>query len=819
MKFNFSPILVALFLFFYLSCSVQNENIEREILFNDGWQFTRTDVSGAENPDFDDSHWRTLDLPHDYSIEDLPEKEGIKQIGPFSEESQGKASTGHVLGGTAWYRKHFVLGKEDEGKIVKILFDGIYMNADVWINGHHLGNQPFGYTAFYYGLTPCLNPAGEKNVLAVQVKNEGENSRWYSGSGIYRDVKLIKTDPLHVKPRGTFITTPKVSKDKATVNAEIRIANDSHLDKSFDLMVKILNQEGSEVKAFHEISSQKIEASETIIIQTETDIEKPDLWSPENPALYTATIQLLKNGKVFDEVHQTFGIRSIEFSAEKGFLLNGKSVLLKGGCVHHDNGILGSAAFKAAEYRKVKTMKENGFNAIRCAHNPPSQLFLNACDELGVLVMDESFDQWQLAKKPKDYNLYFDDWWERDLESMLLRDRNHPSIIIWSVGNEIKERASEKGLEIFTKLKSKVKELDTTRPVTQAVCSFWEQPGKPWEDTEPVFAQLDVHSYNYQWQQYENDHAKFPERIIVGTESFPMEAFENWQMAKKHSYVIGDFVWTGMDYLGESGIGSSKLDNEDISFLPPWPWYNAYCGDISVLGYKKPQMFYRDVVWGNSKLEMLVHKPIPEGRKEIISNWGWPEEWKNWNWEGSEGKPVRVNVYSSCEEVKLELNGKVIGKKAVSEETKLTATFETNYEPGELVAIGFTNGKEVTRQTLKTAGNPDKLKITAEKSSVAACSRELAYFNVEVLDENGILVPNAEIPVEFNIQGKCKLQAVGNGNPVDMKSFQQPKVNTFRGKCQLIVRSNKDAAESVIKVSAKSEGLNTGTAVVKVNSI
>jgi len=817
MKFNFLPILFGILFFFSFSCSVQNENIEREFLFNNNWRFIRADVSGAENTNFDDSQWRTLDLPHDCSIEDLSEKEGIKQIGPFSEESPGKASTGHVMGGTAWYRKHFTLNKKDEGKIVKILFDGIYMNADVWINGHHLGNHPYGYTAFCFDLTPHLKPAGEKNVLAVQVKNEGENSRWYSGSGIYRDVKLIKTDPLHIKPWGTFVTTPEVNENKATVNTEIRIANDGKTDRNFDLEIYILNQKGELVSTFDKQSSEKLGIASNKIYKIQTEIENPDLWSPENPALYKAKIQLSKNGMVFDEVQQTFGIRSIEFSPEKGFLLNGKSVLLKGGCVHHDNGILGAAAFKTAEYRRVNIMKENGFNAIRCAHNPPSELLLNACDELGMLVMNESFDQWQVPKKSQDYNLYFDDWWERDLESMVLRDRNHPSVIIWSVGNEISERGFDSGLEIFAMLKEKVKELDPTRPVTQAVCSFWEHPGKPWKDTEPVFAQLDVHSYNYKWQNYESDHKKFPERIIIGTESFPIEAFENWQMAKNHPYVIGDFVWTGMDYFGESGIGSSKLDNEDISFLPPWPWYNAYCGDISVLGYKKPQMFYRNVVWGNSKLQMLVHKPIPEGRKEIISNWGWPEEWKNWNWEGSEGKPIQVRVFSGCEEVQLELNGKVVAKKPVSEDTKLTAAFELNYQPGELVAIGLNNGKEVTRQKLQTAGKPAELKITAEKNTIDACSHSLAYFNVEVLDENGILVPDAEIPIEFNIQGKCKLQAVGNGNPTDMKSFQQPKVNTFRGKCQLIVRSNENAGDTEIIVSAKSEGLQTGIAKVLVN--
>jgi beta-galactosidase len=422
--------------------------------------------------------------------------------------------------------------------------------------------------------------------------------------------------------------------------------------------------------------------------------------------------------------------------------------------------------------------------------------------------MDESFDHWQKPKNPEDYNLYFDDWWEKDLESMVLRDRNHPSIVIWSIGNEIKERADSSGLKIAKLLKSKIKELDNTRPVTQAVCSFWDNPGLTWENTAPVFELMDVHGYNYQWKMYEPDHEKFPERIMIGTESTAQEAFENWQMVEKNKYVIGDFVWTGMDYFGESGIGSTKLDNEEIEFIPPWPWYNGYCGDVSVLGYKKPQLYYRDVIWQNSKLEMLVHEPISEGRKEIVSFWGWPNEWKSWNWEGNEGKPIVVSVYSRCDEVRLELNGKEIGTQKVSEETKLTARFETIYQPGELVAIGLINGKEVVRQSLKTAGKPAILKITPEKSMVSIQKEDLLYFNVEVLDENGNFVPNAEIPIEFNIQGKCHLQAVGNGNPTDMKSFQVPWVNSFRGKCQLIVRGCKEGNE--IFVSAKSEGLKIG---------
>ncbi len=817
LTFYFSLFYVLLF----ISCTKQEQQLTREVRFNDGWKFIRADVENAQLSEFNDETWRTLDLPHDYSIEDLPEKEGVKQIGPFSEESVGGPATGHVVGGTAWYRKHFTLNKKEEGKRIKILFDGVYMNADVWLNGKHLGNHPYGYTAFSYDLTEFLNPAGQENVLAVQVKNEGKNSRWYSGSGIYRNVTLIMENPFHVDLWGVYITTPEVSAEKATVAVDVKLVNESSEDKDFTMKMKFFDPDGKEVAHFSD--NKQLAAGADFVYDQTFEIADYNLWSVETPNLYSLVVQLWDQNIVLDETTQKFGIRTTEFSPEKGFLLNGENVLLKGGCMHHDNGPLGSAAFETAEYRRVKIMKENGFNAIRTAHNPPSKEFLDACDELGMLVLDESFDQWQRPKNPEDYNLYFDEWWERDLESMVLRDRNHPSIIIWSIGNEINERADSSGLVIAKNLRAKILTMDDTRPVTQAVCHFWDHPGWTWENTAPTFAQMDVHGYNYTWNQYESDHEKYPERIIIGTESFPKDAFDNWQQVEKYPYVIGDFVWTGWDYLGESGIGHTNLDNEGFTFTPPWPWYNAYCGDISILGYKKPQMFYRDVVWHNSDLEMLVHAPIPEGRKEVVSMWGWPEEWKSWNWEGNEGKLLQVSVYSSCDQVRLELNGQVIGTKDIVKENSkvtqmdnpfaqrnnnaLTATFEVPYQAGELVAIGLNNGKEVVRQSLKTAGKSAALKISAEE--VKPGENDLIYFNVEVVDEEGNLVPNSVVPVDFEIQGAA-LQAVENGNPTDMKSFQQPHVSTFRGRCQLIVRPEKGAGE--ILVSAKSEGLETGTA-------
>jgi beta-galactosidase len=532
--------------------------------------------------------------------------------------------------------------------------------------------------------------------------------------------------------------------------------------------------------------------------------------------LYQAVTEVSFDGQLVDQQTTTFGIRSIEFSAEKGFLLNGEKVLLKGGCMHHDNGPLGSATIDRAEERRVELMKKFGFNAIRTSHNPPSRQFLDACDRLGVLVIDESFDQWQRPKNPEDYNLYFDKWHQRDVEAMVLRDRNHPSVIIWSIGNEINERADSSGLVITKNLSNIIKNIDQSRPVTAAICEFWDIKGKPWEDTAPAFELLGIGGYNYQWKRYESDHEKFPQRMMIGTESVAKEAFENWQMVEKHPFVLGDFVWTSMDYLGESGIGHALLTSptDKPQFSPGWPWYNAYCGDIDICGFKKPQSYFRDVVWKISNLEMAVHAPIPAGKKEIVSFWGWADEQQSWNWPGSEGQKLQVNVYSNYPEVRLELNGKVIGSKPVSAETKLTATFEVPYEAGELKAVALKDGKEIETKVLKTTGKPSKIRLTADRSEIKASRNDLSYVTVEVIDDAGNLVPDATIAIQFKVEGTGELAAVENGNPTDMKSFRQPQVNSFKGKCLVILRPTGMAGE--IKLKAESAGLSGAETVILV---
>jgi len=775
----------------------------RETLFDAGWKFFKGDMNDGEKETLNDKDWRTIELPHDWSIEDLP-GQSDSVIGPFTIKSPGGSSTGHVAGGTAWYRKHFSLNNIANKKVT-IYFDGVYMNSDVWLNGHHLGNHPYGYTPFYYDLTPYLEQNSE-NVLAVRVRNEGKNSRWYSGSGIYRHVWLTVTNPVHVQQWGVYITTPDVSQKTATVNLVTNFTGNSNMQafklrtRLFDAKNKVVAEKVGNIPGAEEPINQAMQLS------------NPHLWSPESPYLYHAETDILQNGQVIDHVVTSFGIRSIDITAEKGFLLNGSPIKLRGGCVHHDNGPLGAAAYDRAEERKVQLLKQNGFNAVRTSHNPPSQHFLDACDRLGLIVIDEAFDQWERPKNPEDYNLYFDSCWKKDMDAMVLRDRNHPSVVFWSIGNEINERTDSSGLAITRKLYDAVKRLDTTRPVTESLCHFFDHPGYKWDTTAAAYALLDVGGYNYLWRQYEADHAKYPDRIMMGTESFAKEAFENWQQVEKHPYVLGDFVWTAVDYLGEAGIAHTGLDSTRNFPLPKFPWFNSWCGDIDLIGGKKPQSYYRDVVWNRSKLEMLVHAPIPEGHKEAVSYWGWPEERHSYTFPGAEGKPLLVNVYTRYETVRLVLNGKIIGEQNASAQTKLTATFTVNYQPGVLKAIGLKNGKAVDSVELKTAGKPARIRLTADRTRIQATPGNLVYITAEVLDEKGQLVPDASNLLHFNISGGGEIIATGNADPTGMESMQQPKHKTFEGKCLIIVRSKKAGK---IRLNAAGENLQDGSVVIE----
>ena len=789
----------------------QNNAENHSWLFDAGWRFIKDSTIAADAPPYNDSKWRIVNLPHDWSIEDLPDQSD-SVIGPFASKSIGATATGYTVGGIGWYRKHFTL-KNIANKKVSIYFDGVYMNSDVWINGHHLGNHPYGYTPFYYDLTPYLKQNGE-NILAVRVRNQGKNSRWYSGSGIYRHVWLTITNPVHVEQWGVYITTPAISKTSAIINVTTNLAgiDDMKGFNNLKLRTKVLDAKNNVVTTNETIVP--VSQSPDISIAQTLQVSHPQLWSPESPYLYHAATDILQDEKTIDHVVTNFGIRSISITADKGFLLNGKSIKLRGGCIHHDNGPLGSATIDHAEERRVELLKKFGFNAVRTSHNPPSQQFLDACDRLGIIVLDEAFDMWERGKNPQDYHLYFDTSWKKDIDAMVLRDRNHPSVVFWSIGNEINERADSSGLVIEKNLRDEVKSLDSTRPVTEAICFFWDHPKYKWDTTAAAFALLDVGGYNYQWREYEKDHEKYPERIMMGTESFPREAFENWQQVEQHPYVIGDFVWTAMDYLGETGIGHATTDGKE-GFTMTFPWFNSWCGDIDLIGGKKPQSYYRDVVWNRSKLEMLVHAPIPDGAKESVSYWGWPNELPSYTFPGAEGKSLQVHVYTRYDSVRLVLNGKAIGEQSASPHTKLTATFNINYKPGELKAIGIKNGKAVDSVVLKTAGKPAGIRLVADRKNIQGNPNDLAYITAEVVDANGNVVPDAELLLHFNIKGNGEIIATGNANPTDMESMRQPKHKTFQGKCLIIIRPNGRIGNVTLKASGN--GLTPGQFVMIVH--
>ena len=930
--------------------------ISRDRSFDSGWRFLRADAPGAEAPGFADSGWRLLDVPHDWSIEDLPPREvsvpelpavtgqwhfqkgddtawkapgfddsnwqvvtlpdswehhsdytndnvygwfrrhleipteckgkdfdlllgniddvdeawlngeriggagsfppdyhtaydtirryrvpaslvrgdgsdvlvvrvfdgngsgGIVEagnksvrVGPFDPgQSEGGASTGHVLGGTGWYRKHFTLAATESNRLVTVRFDGVYMNADFWINGMLLGNHPYGYTGFEFDLTPYLKPAGEENVISVRVRNEGKNSRWYSGSGIFRHTWLSVTDPIYVPTSGVFVTTPEVSKDKAMVKIASEVCNSTGSDADVVVRTRVLNPKDKTVQTTE--SQLHLSGNATRTVEQTVEVRSPKLWSPDSPELYSAVVEIVAAGKTLDNASTHFGIRKIEVDAENGFRLNGQMLKLKGGCMHHDNGPLGSATIDRAEERRVESMKANGFNAIRTSHNPPSPAFLDACDRLGILVIDEAFDCWNEGKNGQDYHLYFKDWAGRDIASMIRRDRNHPSVVIWSIGNEIPEQFRAEATAKM--LREAVLSHDPTRPITQAICSDWGNVMRNWDQLSDIaFRHLDIGGYNYLPEHYETDHARNPQRVMMATESYPKDFFDYWSLVEKHPYIIGDFVWTAMDYFGESGIGHAVPSTEQDSFLMPWPWFDSWCGDIDVCGFKKPQSYYRDVVWRRSQIEMAVHTPLPDGAWERVSGWGWPDEARSWNWPGQEGKPLQVAVYSRCESVRLELNGKVIGEKPVSAATKLTARFDVPYQPGELRVIGLINGKEVATTTLKTAGEPKEIRLIADRSKIHADRNDLSYVTVEVVDRLGAVIPNAEVPIHFTITGAGELVATGSSAPNDAASFHAPLRKTYQGRCIAILRPTGGAGKITLK--AEADGLKPATIAIQ----
>jgi len=711
------------------------------------------------------------------------------RVGPFdSVLSAGGGSTGHVVGGTGWYRKRF---RVPSGRRARIVFDGVYMNAEVWCNGVHLGAHPYGYTAFSYDLTPHLASQGDVNVVAVRVRNEGANSRWYSGSGIYRRVRLELTGDLGVAHEGVFVTTPKVTDQAAAVRVAVTVEN--HALAALAATVRVTLKGPGGRKGTAKASVRAGGRKEVVVTAA---VAKPRRWSPEAPHLYRAVVEVVRAGKVVDRVEVPFGIRTFELDPDRGLLLNGEVIKLKGGCCHHDNGALGSATIGRAEERRVELLLAAGYNAMRTSHNPPSSAFLDACDRLGLLVMDESFDCWQVGKNPEDYGKHFDQWWKDDIDSMVLRDRNHPCVFMWSIGNEIPERYEERGRKSARMLAGRIRELDPTRPVTSAFNGVND-------DADPYLAALEVAGYNYNPDKYVPDRARHPKRLMVMTESFGVQSFDYWAPVETCPWVLGDFIWTAIDYLGESGIGAAWLKGDHSGFLQPWPWFVSNCSDFDYCGFVKPQGLYRRVMWGVDRIAMTVHQPIPEGREETVSAWGWPNVEESWTWPGCEGRELEVHVYADCETVRLTLNGKVVGTSRGGRAARYLAKFKVPYAAGELKAEALAGSKVVATAVLRTAGAPARLRLSADRPTIANTRDDLAYVTVEVLDDKGVLVPNASDPVTFSVSGG-ELAAVGDGSPNRMASFMVPERRPFAGKCLAILRPT---GKGTIILHASGEGL------------
>ena len=747
-----------------------------QTLFDDGWTFSQ------------DGKTISVNLPHDWDIYTAPNPES------------GATGTGGgwYAAGKGEYRKKFATPK---GEIVKLHFEGVYQKAEVYVNGQKAGQHGYGYTPFTIDVTPYLFKGKRQNEVVVKVNNsEQPNCRWYSGSGIYRHVWLETMPALHIAENGVFVTTPKIEANKATVNVEVTVQNEGNSEQQ-----SIVEVEGQQKTVL-------LKAGESKKVDFSYTISNPHLWSPDDPYLYTANVKL---STLNSQLSTKYGIRSFSFDAEKGFMLNGKPMVLNGACVHHDDGVLGAMAFDAAEIRKVKLMKEAGFNLIRTSHNPTTRAFLDACDSIGMLVIGEAFDGWRTAKLKYDYSTLIDSCYREDIHAMVMRDRNHPSIISWSLGNEVIERKELRVVHTARLLKKAVLEIDDTRPITEALCA-WD---RDWEIYDPHFEVLDIGGYNYMIFKHASDHQRDPKRVMWQTESYPRDAFRNWATVNDHPYVVGDMVWTGLDYLGESGIGRYYYEGErpGESFAEGGQpdWHGAYCGDVDITGWRKPISHYREMLWDvkgqwskANGLYMAVKEPNGYRGNIKETMWSvWPT-WESWNWTGStdykgeavpswEGKPIDVEVYTKAPEVKLYLNDKLVGTKQVNRDTQFKAVFSIPYEVGVLRAEA--DGKSVT---LATAGEPARLRLTADRNVIAAGGQDLAYITVEVVDKDGRVCPDAAIPCEAVVKGQGQLMAFASADLKDREPKTSSRVTTWKGRALLVVRSSKTKGKAQINIKS-----------------
>jgi beta-galactosidase len=785
----------------------------RRINFDRGWRFYKGDDKQAKAPAYDESDWRTLDLPHDWTIE-----------GPYDKDDPSAARGGYLPCGIGWYRKTFRLTPAWQGKKVFIEFDGIYMNSDVWINGQHLGHRPYGYISFRYDLTPHLRRDGD-NVLAVRVDNSLQpSSRWYSGSGIYRHVWLTATDPLHVPYHGTFVQTPQVNDQRAKVDMQTDLRNDHNTTVDVKLVNTVIDGVGQRIAS--RTTPFRIASATSHHCYQSLDIPTPQLWSIENPTRYCMVSEVYAGDELVDVYETPFGVRELHFDAQRGFFLNGENLILKGVCNHHDLGPLGAALWDQALKRRLHMLKAMGCNAIRTGHAPPSPQLLTLCDRMGLLVVDETFDEWregwafedgrlvcgqdQKGKVKYGYHLYFDKWAEKDLKDHLRRDRNHPCVIMWGIGNEVPEAQPHGELETVKRLRDICHALDPTRPITVG-CNQMSEVNKT------GFAELlDVVGYNGGGGScflYEEDHQRYPHRKIYASEvphTFQTRgeyrtqsryrnsehqpphlsedeiftethreyessydnagvricARDSWRLTRDLPYIAGEFRWTGFDYLGESG---------------GWPRVLGNFGIIDICNFPKDTYFFYQSRWTD---QPMVH---------LLPHWTWP---------GKEGTAIPVWCYTNCESVELILNGESLGTERFTDAAQMHLAWDVAYQPGELKAVARNHGEIVATTVKHTADTPARLTLTTDQSSLVAGRGDLAFVTITVQDQHGRFHPTADTAVELQLEGPARLLAVGNGDPMNHQSFQAHRTRAFNGLCRAILAPTDEPGEISIKARA-----------------
>jgi beta-galactosidase len=753
--------------------------------FDEGWKFFKGDVSNGQSTSFNDSSWSGVTLPHDWSI-----------FNTFNQSSSSGSGGGYLDGGIGWYRKTFTVPSNYSGKKVFIQFDGVYMNSQVWINDTLLGTRPYGYVSFEYDLTPYLNIGGS-NVIAVKVNNNTPTSRWYSGSGIYRNVWLTAVDPVHVAYCGMFVTTPTVGSSSAIANVSTQVSNQGSTSKSVSLATTIMDAEGNAV-AFNTSAEANIAANGNNTFSQNLTVSNPHLWSPGSPYLYTVQTQVAVEGNVVDTYKSTIGFRYFNFDANNGFSLNGISTKLNGVCLHHDLGALGSAVNYRAIERELQLMKDMGCNAIRTSHNPVDPQMLEICDRIGLMVYEEAFDCWETGKNTNDYHLYFNDWAQTDIKAMVTRDRNHPSIIMWGLGNEIFGAT----VATATKLKNWVKEIDTTRPITCASNDTYYGLGTD------IYNILDLVGYNYNPQLYDARHSSFPNWKIFGSETcstvrsrgiyktptsqniltgsdnqcssydnsvpgYANSAEASYNAVNSRKFVAGEFIWTGFDYIGEPVPYS-------------WPSKSSYYGIVDTCGFPKDIYYFYQSKWTTKPMVHLL---------------------PHWNW--SSGTNVEVWAYSNCDTVELFLNGKTLGSKSVG--SSLHLSWSVPWASGTLRAKG-TKGGTVVYDQVVTAGSAAKVELKPDKTSVSADGKDLVYIETDITDANGVVVPTAANKVNFSVSGPGTIVGVDNGNAISLESYKGNSRSAFSGKCLVIVQPTKTAGQ--ITVTASSSGLSGSSVTV-----